>query len=556
MKIMMSLGGLVAGYVFLLGLVLWNTSKIATHIDHSSKNLLPSALSSQEAESDFQKATEHYRDALMQRNSRDLEPADKDMSDAVNSLTELKKLSADDPARQDAIGKMITAIVQLQASAQSIYPDMIAHPNSTTSDTLLDVARLKSKTRELWTALAAMRASTVSDFDGELKGMSVWAGQARTISSSCLAIAVMWAFVSIFLVQKQIVRPIEKLSARLREIAEGDGDLTKRLVVEGTDELGQVAASFNLFMDQLQAILREVATTTIHLASATTEMSADSVRRAQRADRQQQEAEEIAVAMDEMAGSLADVSRSSNSAAEKARHAVALASGGGHAVQEAVARMRVVTDSVGEAGVQIAELGLRSKQIGKIVGLIGDITTQTNLLALNAAIEAARAGEHGRGFAVVAGEVRNLAERTAQATQQIREMIALLQSGTDDAVQTMRHSTAQVQLGMEAATMTGDSLRRIIEAIEQGADMITRVAVATTQQAIGTSGVNENVGRIALLTRDSASGAKKSADASAELATLAIKLQRMISNFRLEAINDPVADELLVRNRRFRLAEI
>jgi methyl-accepting chemotaxis protein len=551
LKMMMSLGGLVAGYVFLLGLVLWNTAVTTAHINRSSRNLFPAALSSQEAEADFQRATKHYEDAVVQQDLRDLISADKDMGDVLHSLSELRRQSAEDSNRQALIGQSIAAAAELRSHAQTTYPAMIANPDKAEAQTLEAVAQLAVAMRGLAAGLSTLRSAAASDFAAELAGMKVRSRRARTISIGLILAAAVWVFASIFLLQKQIVRPIEMLSARLRDIAEGDGDLTKRLRVDGTDELGQSAASFNLFMDRLQVIMREVAASAIYLANATAEISTASIQTAQRADHQQTEAEQIAIAMSEMAGSVADVSRSSHSAAENARHAVALANQGGKAVQESVARMRVVTGSVEEASAQILELGLRSRQIGQIVGLIGDITTQTNLLALNAAIEAARAGEHGRGFAVVAGEVRGLADRTAQATNQIGEMITLLQTGTDAAVRTMRQSTTQVQLGMEAAMQTGDSLHRIIEAVEQGADMITRVASATTQQAIGTDGVNENVGRIAILTRESATGAKKSADASAELATLAIKLERMMSNFRLEDdTGDVIADERLAARRR------
>jgi methyl-accepting chemotaxis protein len=556
MKIMTSLGGLAAGYIFLLGIVLWNTSIATGYFDQMGKSLHPASINSQDAKNDLQNATEHYKQAVVQQDLRELILADRDMGDLLQSLSMLKQFYAGGNPRQNLIDQTIAAAGVLRLHAKATYPAMIANPDKANESTLQAVALLAVDIQSLTADVATLRLNCLTDGDVALEGVIIRSRRSRIIGICVMLLAAVWVFGSIFIFQKQIVLPIEVLSARLREIAEGDGDLTKRLQVARNDELGQVASSFNVFMDQLQSIVRQVALGALHLATATTDIAATSAQTIQLADLQENEAEQIAVAMHEMASSVADVSRSSHSAAEKAHHAVALAKQGGAAVQEVISRMQVVTGSAEEAGAQMTELGLRSKQIGKIVVLISDITTQTNLLALNAAIEAARAGEHGRGFGVVAGEVRNLADRTAKATDQISEMIMVLQAGTDAAVQTMRHSTAQVQLGMEAATSTGDSFRRIIEAVEQGADMITRVAGATTQQAIGTDGVNDNVGRIAIMTKESAVGAKKSADAVAELATLAIHLKQMISNFRLEGeVSDSaVIETTTTKKRSLRLA--
>jgi methyl-accepting chemotaxis protein len=207
---------------------------------------------------------------------------------------------------------------------------------------------------------------------------------------------------------------------------------------------------------------------------------------------------------------------------------------GGEVMARTIEMMRRVTASVDQAAKQVEELGSRSDQIGRIVGVIKEIAEQTNLLALNAAIEAARAGEHGRGFAVVAGEVRNLAERTTKATQEIASMIGSIQQETKGAVEAMVRGTQEVQQGVTAAEESGAKLREIIGGTEQAAQMVAQIATAATEQASTTDEVNSNINEIARISNDFAAGAQKSAKASESLNRLAVELDALVSRFKVE----------------------
>ena len=193
--------------------------------------------------------------------------------------------------------------------------------------------------------------------------------------------------------------------------------------------------------------------------------------------------------MQQMAATVREVSLHSNTAARSAKSAAESAREGGKIVEDVLERMRGIAQSVRESAAKIEQLGARSDEIGRIVGVIDEIAEQTNLLALNAAIEAARAGEQGRGFAVVAGEVRRLAERTAAATQEIAAVIQNVQTITVDAVRQMRSGTAAVEQGVEATGKAGESIQRIIREADTVGTMVAQIASSATQQAAATEQV-------------------------------------------------------------------
>jgi methyl-accepting chemotaxis protein len=196
--------------------------------------------------------------------------------------------------------------------------------------------------------------------------------------------------------------------------------------------------------------------------------------------------------------------------------------------------MRTIAASVGATAKKVEELGKSFDQIGRIIGVIDDIADQTNLLALNAAIEAARAGEQGRGFAVVADEVRKLAERTTRATKEIADMIRTVQEETKVAVVAMEEGTKQVEEGVTTTSKAGDSLKQIIHMSEQVGEMITHIATAATEQSSATEQINNNMDQIAKLVKESSDGARESAKACQDLSGLALDLQKLVSNFKLE----------------------
>ncbi len=335
------------------------------------------------------------------------------------------------------------------------------------------------------------------------------------------------------LIGRNVASGLARVTYMAKDIAEGEGDLTKRLAITSQDELGELAKWFNLFLDKMHNVISQVAATAEHVASASEEISASATQMATGGETQKDQVHQVATAMQEMSATVHEVSENCNKASESAHKASQTAREGGVIVDDTLTLMRSIADSVRETSKSVQQLGSRSDQIGKIVGVIDDIADQTNLLALNAAIEAARAGEQGRGFAVVADEVRKLAERTTKATKEIAEMIQSVQTETRGAVEKMQAGTQQVEKGVEVTAKAGSSLKQIIGQAEHVGEMVTHIATAANEQSSATEQVNNNMDQINKLVAESAEGAQQSAKACEQLSGMAFELQNLVSRFKL-----------------------
>jgi methyl-accepting chemotaxis protein len=340
---------------------------------------------------------------------------------------------------------------------------------------------------------------------------------------------------------RSVSKALHSMISMVKDVAEGEGDLTKRLTIISHDELGELAKWFNTFLDKIHGIITQVAGTAEQVAGASEELSSSATLQAQGADHQKDQTTQVATAMQEMSCTVQQVSENCSRAAEASSRAAETAREGGTVVEKALAQMRLIAESVAKTAKEIGELGRSTEQIGRIAGVIDDIADQTNLLALNAAIEAARAGEQGRGFAVVADEVRKLAERTTTATKEIAQMITTIQDGTTGAIKAMEVGSQQVQEGVTSTARAGESLKQIIHMSEEVGSMITHIATAATQQSGATADVNQSMDQIARLVKESAVATQQSAKACQDLSELALALQNMVGSFKLLAARD---DEL------------
>ncbi|MEA9978075.1 methyl-accepting chemotaxis protein [Pseudomonas sp. 5S4] len=337
----------------------------------------------------------------------------------------------------------------------------------------------------------------------------------------------------IWLVGRGIARPLKQMVTMLDDIAQGEGDLTRRLNSDRADELGAIAKGFNTFLGKLQMMITQVVTS-VQQVSDSSEHTADiAIRTHQGVHKQISEIDLVATAVHEMTSTAHDVARNATHAASAANHADEAAHKGMQIVRDTSQSISSLAVEIGRAVGVVQTLAKDSENINAILVAIRGIAEQTNLLALNAAIEAARAGEQGRGFAVVADEVRNLAQKTQKATEEIQTMIQQLQSGTRQVVKVMEDSQAKTDESVGHAALAAEALETITKAVSVINDMNTQIASAAEEQSAVAEDINRNVINIGQVAHEVAGGADESSKASAELTQLAEQQRRLINQFRV-----------------------
>nr|WP_045122630.1 methyl-accepting chemotaxis protein [Pseudomonas fluorescens] len=337
----------------------------------------------------------------------------------------------------------------------------------------------------------------------------------------------------IWLVGHGIARPLKQMVAMLDDIAKGEGDLTRRLSSDRSDELGSIAKGFNTFLAKLQAMITQVVTS-VQSVSDSSEHTADiAIRTNIGIQKQMAEIDQVATAVQEMTATAQDVARNATQAAQAASHADQAAGQGMQIVRDTSNSIGALALEIGKAVDVVQTLAKDSENINAILTAIRGIAEQTNLLALNAAIEAARAGEQGRGFAVVADEVRNLAQKTQKATEEIQTMIQQLQQGTRDVVRVMEDSQNRTDESVQHAAKAAEALETITQAVSVINDMNTQIASAAEEQSAVADDINRNVINIGQVANEVAGGADESSSASAGLTKLAEQQRRLINQFKV-----------------------
>ncbi len=334
----------------------------------------------------------------------------------------------------------------------------------------------------------------------------------------------------IVLTRRLIGKPMDEVVTIMQ--AAGEGDFTGRLNLKSTDEMGTLATWFNTLLDNLTSMLDDVRSASQSVASASGEIAASAEEMAAGLQEQEQQTQQVAAAVEELSQSVGEVAAKSSEATTASENSQHLAEEGGNVVRQTVDEMQGIATEVNASAQTVNSLGEQSQKIGEIIAVINDIADQTNLLALNAAIEAARAGEHGRGFAVVADEVRKLAERTTQATEEVSDSIRGIQGETSSAVQQIESSSDRVGRGVDLAGRAGSSLETIVDGSKSVQRMVQDIAAAANQQATASDEIARAIENISGVTRQSSEGAGQASEAAADLAHQSEQLMALVGKFK------------------------
>ncbi|GFD88491.1 methyl-accepting chemotaxis protein [Tenacibaculum sp. KUL152] len=330
-----------------------------------------------------------------------------------------------------------------------------------------------------------------------------------------------------------IKQSIDDVVRSLKDIAQENGDLTVRIDTKSEDEIGELVYWFNQFMDKLQGVVRDVVEASLPLSNLAQNLRGVTEETQRTIDVQQQSATNAKRAVDTMSGSVDGVAHSAAQAANDANEATTAAGEGRKIVQQTVTSIQQLAENVRETADVIARLEADSNKVGSVLDVIKGIAEQTNLLALNAAIEAARAGEQGRGFAVVADEVRTLASRTQQSTEEIQSTIEQLQNAAHSAVEVMSRGTEQATSSVETANKAGSSLETITSTIGRINQMNEQIAHNTEDQRTVAVDIVRHVDEIHQRTEQTASRSGELGSMCNELADLAQHLESIAKQFRV-----------------------
>jgi len=344
-------------------------------------------------------------------------------------------------------------------------------------------------------------------------------------------IAAILGLVISYRLAKSIVNPIQKISAGINKVSQGD--LTVKIDVQGKDELGTLTSQFNSFVSELKTLITNIAVATDTLSTASENTSSVTKETSENISTQQNETALVATAINEMAAAVREVSSSTSQASSSAADGDSQAKEGSKVINGIVTSIGQLVTEIETSSTVISELKEESRTIGTVLDVIKSIAEQTNLLALNAAIEAARAGEQGRGFAVVADEVRSLAQKTQESTQQIETLISTLQTNADAAVKSMTVNKNSVTALSDKTTQATNSLDSISSLVSSIADMNSQIAAAAEEQTAVVEEINKNVHNIKEVSDETSIASEKVLTSSAEVLQLSEQLKSQVNRFKI-----------------------
>ncbi|UZE22641.1 methyl-accepting chemotaxis protein [Pseudomonas sp. B21-056] len=355
----------------------------------------------------------------------------------------------------------------------------------------------------------------------------------RTSAVIATIIAVVFIIALLSMLIRLLIQPLHVMTRAMEDIADGEGDLTKRLTIQNQDEFGILGTAFNRFVERIHGSIREVSSATEHVNEVALRVVSASNSSMVNSDEQSSRTNSVAAAINQLGAAAQEIARNAAQASHQASDARGLAQDGQQVVERSIAAMSRLSDLLSTSSNNIESLNSKTVNIGQILEVITSISQQTNLLALNAAIEAARAGEAGRGFAVVADEVRNLAHRTQESAQQVQTMIEELQVGARASVTTMSDSQRHSQESVEIANQAGERLNSVTQRIGEIDGMNQSVATATEEQTAVVESINVDITEINTLNQEGVENLQSTLRACSDLERQAARLKQLVGSFRI-----------------------
>jgi len=449
-----------------------------------------------------------------------------------------RKLTSDNPSQVKVWDKIIAA--QRSWVSESAEPEIeLRRSINNNRSGMITVARKLSSGNGKKLISQTLRYLTTI-VDEEKKLIITRTENQKAISAFTVTFTIVGTLVALilggliaFTITRSLVSSINITNKALINIASGDGDLTTRLPVNSTDEIGDLAKNVNSFIDRLQTVISRILILSNQVADSSGGMAMTISEIANGVDSQKQETSMVAAAISQMNSAVHDVAKNAEGASDAADDANNLSIEGQEIVNSAVKSIEGLAQDIVDSSHAIEKVRDDSGNIGTVLDVIKSIAEQTNLLALNAAIEAARAGEQGRGFAVVADEVRSLAQRTQDSTTEIESLISILQDGAQSAFNVMNESRDKAQDSVQRAQKAGEALQSITTAVDSILNMNTQIATASEEQSTVSQEVQSNVLNIQSIAEKSSEGVEKAAKASQDLASLGTELNTLVGHFKV-----------------------